>query len=77
MDDGVFQEQLIRRLDIIIRLLLDQSQGDSKPSIGEAAAQLVEMGLPPAQIAPILGKPRKQVTSALAKLKKAKGKGKR
>ena len=76
MADTQFQEQLIRRLNILIRLLLEAIHRDGKPNVTKLILQLHAMGLPPSEIAAVLGKPVNQVTSALAKKrakKKAKG----
>jgi hypothetical protein len=53
-------------------LLLEQTQSDEKLSLASKIEKLVELGVSPADIAKILGKPLKDVTSSISKQKKRK-----
>jgi hypothetical protein len=55
-------------------LLLEQSQSDARLSLASKIEKLVDLGVSPADIAKILGKPVKDVTSSISKQKKRKAK---
>ena len=71
MDD--FQKQLLKRLDLIIRLLLDRGSPDQPPSITSLVHRLINLGFSPSETASIIGKPLNYVT-ALSSSKRAKAK---
>jgi len=68
-----FQKQLLKRLDLIIRLLLDRGSSEAPPSITSIVHRLLDLGFSSAEIASIMGKPLNYVT-ALSSAKKAKAK---
>jgi hypothetical protein len=74
MDDTEFQQQLLTRLDIVIRLLLSKKTSDGR-SIAEMAAELDGMGLAPSEIGAILGKSSNYISASLGS-RRGKGKGK-
>lgn len=67
------EEEILIRLNVIIHLLLE-SQSETKTTVASRINQLTEIGVSATDIAKILGKPLKDITSALAKSKKRKGK---
>jgi len=71
MDD--FQRQLLRRLDLIIRLQLDRGTSEAVQSTTSIVHRLLDFGLSSSEIASIVGKPINYVT-ALSSAKRAKGK---
>lgn len=61
-----FRSDLLTRLDVLIALLLERSEPDSKVSTSDKIAKLIELGVSPADVARILGKPTNYVTATLA-----------
>jgi len=74
MEDDKYRQQVLARMDIIIRLLLAASEADSNRSIAQMARQLEEMNLSPAEIGAILGKPSNYISATLGKSKSGKDK---
>ena len=72
MDDNAFRQQVVSRLNVIAQLLLEREQDHASPSFTKMAEKLNAMGLGPAEIGSVLGKPRNHITSALNKVKKSK-----
>ena len=77
MDETDFREQVVTRLNVIAQLLLVRPQEESPPSFTKMAQRLSGMGLGPADIGALLGKPTNHITSALNKLQKSKTKGRK
>ena len=77
MEDHALHEQLISRLDIIIRLLLCQPQSKAGATMTDMISRLHEMALTPAVIARIVGKKANYVAAILGQRKRAKGTGKK
>ena len=73
---GKSDEAIIKRLNVLIAILLEQSPTESTPSMTDKIVKLVEVGVPPADIAKILGKPLNYVTAVLSQRKSRKKKGK-
>jgi hypothetical protein len=57
--------EVIDRLNIIIRLLLERSADTDAPNIAQMIVRLDMMGLAPGEIASIIGKPSNYVTATL------------
>lgn len=74
MEPEKFNEDIVLRLNILINLLLDSAPTESALSTAAKVDKLTELGIPPADIARILGKPLNHVTSIIAKRKARKGK---
>jgi hypothetical protein len=78
--DVISNEQLGRKLDILIHLQLLAVAGREQPSVVAKIAVLSEMGLAPAEIGRIVAKPANYVSAVLgkkggsARVKAAKGK---
>jgi hypothetical protein len=68
-----FQKLLLKRLDLIIRLLLDRGSPEQPPSITSLVHRLIDLGFSPSETASIIGKPLNYVT-ALSSSKRAKSK---
>ena len=66
MKEGQIQEEILRRLDILISLQLDRPQAERPPSIASKVRRLVDLGLAPAEVASVLGKPVNYVTAILS-----------
>lgn len=64
--------ELIKRLDLIICLLLEQTGDGSEASMTDKIAKLTELGVTATQVAQILHKPVNYVTAAMAMRKKAR-----
>jgi hypothetical protein len=75
MKETQFHEVLIRRLDVLISLLLDAPAADSATSFSSKIRRLSELGLSPAEIGNILGKPVNYITATLSQQKAARKKG--
>jgi hypothetical protein len=67
--------EVIRRLDLIIGLLLDQNEKGSKATTTSRIMKLCELGASPSQIAQILHKPLSSVTASMAMRRKAANRG--
>ena len=68
-----FQKQLLKRLDLLIRLQLDHGQPEILPSTTSIVYRLLDLGFSSAETASIIGKPPNYVT-ALSSAKKARAK---
>jgi hypothetical protein len=66
-----FQKQLIKRLDLLIRLQLDRGLPESPASTTSIVHRLLDLGFSSAETASIIGKPLNYVT-ALSSAKRAK-----
>ncbi len=67
-------KEIIKRLDIIINLLLNQiANPENQMSIVERVRYLDSMGLPPSDIGKVMGKATNYVTAILTQTKKSKG----
>jgi hypothetical protein len=69
MDD--FQKQLLKRLDLLIRLQLDRGFSESPPSMTAIVHRLFDFGFSAPEISSIIGKPLNYVT-AMSATKRAK-----
>ena len=67
-------EEITKRLDVIIYLLIKQTKEKDETTKKEMIAELFEWGLKDFEIASILGKTRSYVSSEITKLKKGKKK---
>jgi len=65
-------EDVVRRLDIIIALLLEHASESSNVSMTDKIVKLAEMGLSQAEIGRVLGKGSNYVGAALAQRRKVK-----
>lgn len=68
-----FQKQLLKRLDLLIRLELDRRLPEAPPSTTSIVHRLFDFGFSAGEIASIIGRPMNYVT-ALSSAKKAKSK---
>lgn len=73
---GKSDETIIKRLNVLIAILLEQSPAESTLSMTNKIGKLVEVGVSPADIAKILGKPLNYITAVLSQRKSRKKKGK-
>ena len=64
--DDNFRSDLLARLNVLIALLLERSEPESKVSTSGKIVKLTELGVAPSDIARILGKSTNYVTGALA-----------
>ena len=71
MDD--FEKQLLKRLDLLIRLQLDRGLPENLPSTTSIVHRLLDLGFSSSETSSIVGKPLNYVT-ALSSAKKAKAK---
>ena len=60
------EEEIIKRLNILIAVVLDQSSSGGRTSIADKIRKLSDFGVLPAKIAEILNKPVNYVTASLA-----------
>lgn len=67
-------DEITKRLDVIIYLLIKQTKEKDETTKKEMIAELFEWGLKDFEIANILGKTRSYVSSEITKLKKGKKK---
>lgn len=67
------EEEIIKRLNILIAVVLDRSPSGSSTSIADKIRKLSDLGVTPAKIAEILNKPVNYITASLAQ-RKPKGK---
>jgi hypothetical protein len=73
MKDGSCDEQIIKRLNVIIGLLMD-AQGDAQGvSDATKVKRLLAMGLAPSEVAAITNRPLNYVTATSAAVRKKKG----
>ena len=73
---GKSDEAIIKRLNVLIAILLEQSPTESSRSMTDKIVKLAEVGVPQADIGKILGKPLNYVTAVLSQRKSRKKKGK-
>jgi hypothetical protein len=71
MVDAFRDDAIIQRLNVLIFLGLDAAGPGTGTSTRSKVDRLLSMGLEPAQIASIIGKPITHVTSITAKARKA------
>lgn len=72
MENADFQNTLLRRLNLLIILMLDTSSSEGPQSTTKRIERLTKIGLPPSEIAEIIGKNTNYVTAVLHGKKKAK-----
>jgi transposase-like protein len=65
-------EDVIKRLDILISLVLEQSSAQGAPPMSDKISRLADLGVSPADIARILRKPLNNVTATLSQRKSRK-----
>jgi hypothetical protein len=70
MEDSQLISKVIRRLDILIALELEKSRGFITTSIADRIFHLSNLGITPAEIADILGKPINYITATLSRRNK-------
>jgi len=70
MSNGDQTQDIVRRLDVLIQLMLDNLGDGTGMAIASKIYRLTDLGLSPAQTANILGKPTSYVTSTLHRRKK-------
>lgn len=75
-DDAELLQKLVRRLDILIMLQMDGADG-SQPTTKSKIERLLGLGLAPAEVASVIGKPVNYVTAVTASSKTASKKKKR
>ena len=66
-------DEIISRLNIVVSLLIEQSQSDARLTLASKIEKLVDLGVSPTDIAKILGKPLGDITSVISKQKEKKG----
>jgi len=74
MDDKEIQTTLIKRLNTLISLTLELVSSDKSTSIAEKVQHLLDLGLTPAEVGEILGKPTNYITAVVHSKKKRKKK---
>ena len=75
MQDNQLMAKIIRRLDVLIALELDKAGGPEGMCLADKISRLSELGLAPAEISDIAGKPINYITATLSRRKKSKNKG--
>ncbi|MGD0551502.1 MAG: hypothetical protein ABSB25_02495 [Sedimentisphaerales bacterium] len=73
MDDSKIQYVVIKRFNAIISLLLDLVGNTENISTTAKVRKLIDIGLTPAEIADIIGKPINYITAILNQNNKRKG----
>jgi hypothetical protein len=73
MDDSKIQYVVIKRFNAIISLLLDLVGNTENISTTAKVRKLIDIGLTPAEIADIIGKPINYITAILNQNNKMKG----
>lgn len=74
MDDKEMQATIIKRLNTLISLTLELISSDKSTSIAEKVQHLINLGLTPAEVGEILGKPTNYITAVVHNKKKRKKK---
>ncbi len=69
-------QSVVKRLNVMIALMLDQMKADQATSMAAKIVKLAALGLVPSDIAEIVGKPLNYVTATLAQRNSTK-KGKK
>ena len=72
MNEETFRDQVIERMNVLIRLLLDGSAPAENISTRSKIDRLVGLGLPPAAVAKVIGKPVNYVTAAMTQKPQSK-----
>ena len=72
MKDNPIFEQILRRLDILVSLELQKPISAKYPSVTSRIQRLRELGLGPAEIASVIGKPLNYVTATISRTKAKK-----
>jgi hypothetical protein len=67
MNETSLQEQIVRRLNLLILLELERANSESGVTITSKIQRLISLGLQPAEIASIVGKPVNYVTAVTSK----------
>jgi hypothetical protein len=70
MKDAKFQTTLIKRLNTLISLTLEVALSGNSTSIAKKVQRLLDIGLTPAEVGEILGKPTNYVTAVMHSKKK-------
>ncbi len=70
--DGNTYEEIIKRLNILIAIILDHSSAKTNLSMAEKIGKLADLGVSPANIARILGKSLNYVTASLSQRRSKK-----
>lgn len=65
-------DDIIKRLNILIALLLEQLSAETTLSMVDRIVKLAQLGVPPAEIARILAKPLNYVTASLSQRRSKK-----
>ncbi|MGA2173334.1 MAG: hypothetical protein ABSG82_10060 [Sedimentisphaerales bacterium] len=73
MDDSKMSSDVIKRFNAIISLLLDLVGNTENISTTAKVQKLIDIGLTPAEVANILGKPINYITAILNQTNKRKG----
>jgi hypothetical protein len=73
MDDSKMSSDVIKRFNAIISLLLDLVGNAENVSTTAKVRKLIDIGLTPANVADILGKPINYITAILNQSNKRKG----
>ncbi len=66
------KEEIIKRLNILIALALEQTSGQSTPPMSDRISKLARLGVPSPDIGRILGKPLNYVTATLSQQRSKK-----
>lgn len=67
-----YEEDIIKRLNIMITILLEESSAGANLSMADKISKLNYLGVPQTDIAKILGKPLNYVTASLSQRKTKK-----
>ena len=70
MDDSKFQTTLLKRFNTLISLTLELVSSDKSTSMAKKVQHLLNLGLTPAEVGEILGKPTNYVTAVMYSKKK-------
>ncbi len=74
-DVALFASEVVKRLDVIIKLLLESRPETSEGwTARDQIGKLQRLGLTPSEIGRIMGLPTPHVTAQLSQIKKKKGK---
>ncbi|MFQ5804373.1 MAG: hypothetical protein ACE5JQ_15900 [Candidatus Methylomirabilales bacterium] len=66
MNEDQFRKEILRRLDVLISLHLDNPPPERSSSIANKVHRLMSLGLAPGEVASVIGKPVNYVTAILA-----------
>lgn len=69
-DDADLLQKILRRMDILIILQMDAADG-SQTTTKSKIERLLDLGMAPAEVASVIGKPTKYVTAVMATAKSA------